>query len=440
MEIWNDVCREVKEFKNPRITENKVQEFWMSTFLELGWSKFRDELVAQFEIPIGSSNKLRPDILLRMKDRNLIVIELKRHTHDTIIRNSEQLVSYMLQLKLKVGILIGSDIQLYYDDPNDGKSPAKLLSIDFVSDNPKGIEFFELLNRSSFSEEKLLQYCQHTLDDQKELQQAENIAREISNDSDEIKDVIRDYFMNKYSQRVSERVMKLINLRIEKILGDKTTSGSTLQYNYVEKTSPLIDLNVDEKIGQKAKRMFSQSITNERFTIDELNALCDSRYSKSKFGSNYPILKEIAIDSSDDIRFDNHGRSRYWKEVFYGYGKRYYITSQWYSNQAYLLESYFKNQNSNKEFYNEKSEFSLDGVTYKIILNPDETSKYPHLINTSTGYIAKNQKGVCRDFLKPYGFDVPMDAEIFLTHDSIKLVYKIINRLPLTQKELSIKV
>ena len=440
MELWNDVCRIVREYKNRNTTEIIVEELWMTIFMELGWSKIKEELIAQIEIPIGANNKLRPDILLRIKDKNMLVVELKRPNQESIIKHSEQLVSYMLQMRIKIGILICSDLQIYYDDPSNNNHPHKILNIDFVDNNPQGVKLFDLLIRSSFTEDKLHQFCQDFLVEQKEIEQAGKIANEIISNNREIEEAFKEYLSKRYTQKIAKHLMGLLNFKVEKKNLYKLPQVSNTKLGVREKTETSITIFDDEKIGVKVKKLFSYSITNEKFSLIELNALCDARYSKLNFDSGYPILLEISSDDSDRIRYDRNGRSRYWKDIFYGYGKKFYVTSQWYERQSSYVQDYFKRLKTDLEINIEKFEFDVDGVTYKVLLEPDEISKYPHLVNVSTGYIAKNQKGVCREFLKPYGFDLPMDADIFLTHDSIKLVHKVLNNIPLTQKENSIKI
>lgn len=168
MHIWNEICRKINEYKKLNSSENKVQDLWMTIFMELGWSKLKGEVVAQAEIPIGSNNKLKPDILLNVEGNNVIVVELKRTNYNSFSEQNSQLISYMLQLKLKVGILIGSNIQVYYDDLTDAKKPIKISTINFLEDNVNGIEFFDLLKRIDFQEGKLSEYCENLLKIQNE--------------------------------------------------------------------------------------------------------------------------------------------------------------------------------------------------------------------------------------------------------------------------------
>ena len=80
--------------------------------------------------------------------------------------------------------------------------------------------------------------------------------------------------------------------------------------------------------------------------------------------------------------------------------------------------------------------FEVNNVEYKI----DSSSKYPRIIDTNTNKVPKNQKGVCREWLKLKGYDLPADAITFNTHTAIELVCKILNNDELTEKEKSIRI
>lgn len=431
MELWNYVCKTVRSYQGKNIPESKIEELWMTVFMELGWSKIKGELIAQIEVPIGANNKLIPDILLRINNENVLVVELKRANQEFRDKHSNQLISYMLQMRVDVGILIGNKLQIYYDNPTNKNNPQNLFSIDFIENNLVGIKLFELLIRSDFTQESLHKYCNELLEEHDNIEKAKIIADNLASNNEIIND-FKELLKNKYGQSIAKHLLDYINIEIFK-------KNSYKEDRHV-KTGKVVPPNVqDEKIGAKAKRLFGSYIANENFSLIEISSLSDAKYSKLNFGAGYPILKEIKDGDSESIRFDRYGRARYWKEVFQGYGRQFYITSQWYETQSSYLESYFNRLNIRSETNSEKFEFNLDGVTYRIILEQDDMSKYPHLVNLHTGYIAKNQKNICREYLKPYGFNVPMDADVFLTHDSIKLVYKVLNNLPLTQKEISIK-
>ena len=76
--------------------------------------------------------------------------------------------------------------------------------------------------------------------------------------------------------------------------------------------------------------------------------------------------------------------------------------------------------------------FNYDGDTYEINLGNNET--HPRIINLRTGSKPSNQKGVLRMVLHNMGYDVPTHNN-FTTHDSIKLLYKLLNGIELSKRE-----
>ena len=76
--------------------------------------------------------------------------------------------------------------------------------------------------------------------------------------------------------------------------------------------------------------------------------------------------------------------------------------------------------------------FNYDGDTYEINLGNNET--HPRIINLRTGSKPSNQKGVLRMVLHNMGYDVPTHNN-FTTHDSIRLLYKLLNGIELSERE-----
>jgi len=74
----------------------------------------------------------------------------------------------------------------------------------------------------------------------------------------------------------------------------------------------------------------------------------------------------------------------------------------------------------------------IDQDTYEI--NLGNSDSYPKIINLRTGRVPQNQKGVLRKVLYNMGYDVPTHNN-FTTHDSIRLMYKLLNKKPLNQRE-----
>jgi hypothetical protein len=158
VELWNEICFIINGHKEKSSSEHNFQIEAENIFEKLGWSRYKGEIVSQQAIPVGSANILRPDIIIKFDSKNILVVELKRPRVDFCDRNSQQLVSYMLQLRLKYGLLFGETLQLYYDDPADNEKPEKVFEVEFIDDNESGTEFINLIKKENFGEDVLEEF------------------------------------------------------------------------------------------------------------------------------------------------------------------------------------------------------------------------------------------------------------------------------------------
>jgi len=162
--IWKEICFHVNRFRNA--PEQDFQTVVELLFEKLGWSLVKGEVVSQITIPVGSSNSVRPDMVLKNDGKTVLVVELKRANVNISERNAEQLISYMRLLRLDFGILLGESLQIYYELPS-GNSPVKVCDIRFVDGSETGVECIEVLSKNDFSFERLTEFCNKCLADQK---------------------------------------------------------------------------------------------------------------------------------------------------------------------------------------------------------------------------------------------------------------------------------
>lgn len=178
--LWEEICYLIKRYSNA--TEREFQLEVEHIFEKLGWSRFRGEIQSQTIIPVGAIQSLKPDIILLNNDKRQFVVELKKPNSIISNRNSEQLISYMLQLQLDYGFLIGENIQLYYNL----KPPKKILEIPFT-DNDYGVNLVKLLLKQNFSISALKDFCDEIVEknEEKKLKNnVENIFKEMENSVD----------------------------------------------------------------------------------------------------------------------------------------------------------------------------------------------------------------------------------------------------------------
>src|SRR5690606_13706190 len=126
----------------------------------------------------------------------------------------QQLFSYMRQLRLQYGILMGQVIQIFYDgDLTNHDDPVLLETIEFKKDNQKGEKFVELFSKKNFSNELLKSFTVNELNrraDQKMLKQ-----RILSSDyQSEILELIKQDFLNQYDAELIDNVLQDLTIHV----------------------------------------------------------------------------------------------------------------------------------------------------------------------------------------------------------------------------------
>lgn len=80
-------------------------------------------------------------------------VELKQYSYDFIMDMQNQLISYLNQLHLSIGVLVCKSIYLY--SYNYVEEKIKRMEIKFTKDNPDGVKFVELFQKENFNSAKI---------------------------------------------------------------------------------------------------------------------------------------------------------------------------------------------------------------------------------------------------------------------------------------------
>lgn len=83
----------------------------------------------------------------------------------------------MRQLRLNVGLYIGENIQLFYDNPEDIDNPISILKVELNKEDANGVTICELLSYSRFNSDALESYCK---DKYREVISSRNLQQEFS--------------------------------------------------------------------------------------------------------------------------------------------------------------------------------------------------------------------------------------------------------------------
>ena len=277
--VWNEICFFMEKSRNA--SERDFQTTVEFLFEKLGWSQYKEEILSQNVIPVGSAQSVKPDIIIRNNGENVFVVELKKPNVELSGRNIDQLISYMRLLRLNFGILIGDNLQIYYELPNNDKPPLKITDIAFLKDLDVGAEFIEIFGKKGFSDERVKKYCEDKI---KNIEMMENSQKYVnllcSTEGIEfVSALLKEKLLKEFSEEIISSIFEKINIRISK-KGNEITE---------QKDLPLFSKN-PEKITQNA--VIEKSISpQEAKIICKRNGLnLDGKYtfaSKNRASNHY---------------------------------------------------------------------------------------------------------------------------------------------------------
>lgn len=246
---------------------------------KLGWSQFRKEIILKQSLQLGSAGRIIPDIIVKsLQNNESFVIEVKKPSAD-IENNSHknQLFSYMRQLKLENGLLIGNKIQIYYDGKlNKSEEPILLKSIDVSESDKDGLLFLNLFQKETFSYQHIEIFAEKTI---KELatQSHKKKLRELLLSSD-YQEKIQEFITGGLQQNWDKETIKTVLNQLSISICPKNTP-------------PLPNPPVDPigpsglKIGKLVRSSMKLIIAYCEQNAQELSNLKSETYSKATFNT-----------------------------------------------------------------------------------------------------------------------------------------------------------
>lgn len=288
-EKWKEICFLLSENIRAEISESDFEQNVIQSLRVLDWKEYSGDLQIRPSFPIGSSNRIIPDIVINSAEKkNLFVIEIKQPSIQLNTKFQQQLFSYMRQLKLQYGVLIGQVIQIFYDgDLTEHDEPVLLETIDFEKDSQKGQKFVELFNKENFSYNSLNTFTQNSLN-KLNRKNEQKILSEIIVSPDyepKILELVKLDLLNKYDGEIIDNVLQGLSVNI-------TTKNPT------EIGIPKIQTDISELSAIKSPRDKTKYIINgagtklakNKFVLEFVRA-----YLKEK-PLNFRSLKNIFRD------------------------------------------------------------------------------------------------------------------------------------------------
>ena len=209
-EKWNEICFHLFENIKSDISERDYENNVIKALTVLEWKEFSGNVEIRPSIRIGANNRITPDFVIRSNDEErLFVIEIKQPNLPLNSNFQQQLFSYMRQLKLEYGILIGQRIQIFYDGFSGQENPILLENIEFKRENKKAIEFVNVFSKSTFNKTSLENYKSKSLERIKRKNNSKKLKEKILTDSfqEKVRELIKQEFLKEYDDNLIENIL-----------------------------------------------------------------------------------------------------------------------------------------------------------------------------------------------------------------------------------------
>ncbi|AUC15796.1 hypothetical protein BTO06_11835 [Tenacibaculum sp. SZ-18] len=216
-EKWNEICFLLSENIRTDISESDFEQNVVQALRVLDWKEYTGDIEIRPSFQVGAANRITPDFVIKNSDnRKLFVIEIKQPNIPLNSRFQQQLFSYMRQLKLEYGILIGQGIQIFYDgDLAKQEDPILLETIKFTKDNEKGLKFVEIFAKENFNQESLQNFTLNGLKKLNRREEHKELTKKLleENYQAKISELIKQDFLDEYDGELIESVLE--NLTVE---------------------------------------------------------------------------------------------------------------------------------------------------------------------------------------------------------------------------------
>lgn len=285
VEKWNLIVDEYQRLHSS--LEEKIQSAWEMYCAELfEYKKLLHEIDAQRHLSVGSGGAIIPDIILKVDGKDIFDIELKKYSLPFHESFESQLISYLNQTHLSVGMIVCNKIYLYYYEYST--ISVNKIEISFKKNNPDGIALMDMLAKDSFSAEKIRDYIAEKQKCEKNILK---IRRQLEN-IDWIKTVIKNNLKTEFPMIDIDAVLDEYNIHA---LHKKTLTLQNTDPKPID-ISSIIDEWCKSKI-ESGDLNFGHLKSNKkytRFTTSDLDSVIPYQDNqKSGFGNGHFYAYEI---------------------------------------------------------------------------------------------------------------------------------------------------
>lgn len=218
---WNEICFLLSENIKNDISENSFEQNVIQALRVLDWKLFSGDFEIRPSYQIGASNRITPDFVVKSSDnQKLFVIEIKQPNIPLTSTFQQQLFSYMRQLKLEYGILIGQGIQIFYDgNLVEQEDPILLETLRFEKNSEKGEKFVQLFSKENFNIDLLKEFTLNILEKLNRKEEHKKLKNKILSNTykNKLSELIKQDFISEYNGELIESVLAVLRVEIMEI-------------------------------------------------------------------------------------------------------------------------------------------------------------------------------------------------------------------------------
>lgn len=267
-EKWNEICFLLSENIKKDISENSFESKVDQALMVLGWKQFLGDYDIRPTFQIGAANRITPDFVVKSSDNHrLFVIEIKQPNIPLTSGFQQQLFSYMRQLKLDYGILIGQAIQIFYDGSIvQHDDPILLDTIKFERDSKKGEDFVRLFSKESFSFDSLNDFTLQSLKKINRQKDFRLLLNKISSNEYKMQifSLIKQDFISEYDGELVDSVLNELEIDVSKknktqeLISVKARQNTRLKEHNSNRSYLPIELNPSDENEFKRKLLIQK--------------------------------------------------------------------------------------------------------------------------------------------------------------------------------------
>jgi hypothetical protein len=341
---WNEICFLLSENIKSDINESAFEQNVIQALRVLGWKQFSGDFDIRPSYQIGAANRITPDFVIKTAENTkLFVIEIKQPSIPLTSNFQQQLFSYMRQLKLEYGILIGQGIQIFYDgNLAEQEDPVLLEMIHFEKNSQKGEKFVEIFSKENFNPELLQEFTLNALKKINHKEELKKLKNQLLSESYRIKifDILKTQLLNDFDEKIIDKVFNELEFNIEDKIKIAPIENYETRKTINHLTADIFNTTIGKlPIGKYVQKTFSELVASRLVDRNEIERLQRADYSKTTFGIQFPFL---AKENSP-----YYERIRYWKNTYIINGEMYFVCSQWYevpaNNDRPYYEKWLKN-------------------------------------------------------------------------------------------------